>query len=390
MPADAGKVLKDIAELVGIPSVSSTEPALDSSNKEVIEHLGSMLESAGFKAEYLPVAGTTDKFNLLASKGAGSGGLALSGHTDTVPFNAELWDTDPFCLTERDGRLFGLGATDMKAFFALALAAAARYSKNDLQKKLIVVATADEESGMAGARSLVADAVQLADVALIGEPTDLKPVRVHKGILMERITLRGRSGHSSDPALGVNALDGMRAVLNELAQYRDELKSKFTDKLFHVPYPTINFGRIAGGDNPNRICGECSLDVDCRFLPGMKIAEMRTRIRERVRCCLDGSGLEVGFHEIFHGVEAMDTPADSTFVAAVERLTGCEAGGVAFATEAPYFAELGTEVVVAGPGSIDQAHQPNEYIRLDFIEPTLSLLDSMIGNYCVNPDDGAC
>ena len=176
----------------------------------------------------------------------------------------------------------------------------------------------------------------------------------------------------------------MRAVLNELVAFRDDLKATYTDDAFGVPYPTINFGRIAGGDNPNRICGECSLDIDCRFLPGMELADMRAQIRQRIHACLSGSGLEISFHEIFHGIQAMNTPADSEFVAAVEKLTGQEAGGVAFATEAPYFAELGAEVVVAGPGSIDQAHQPNEFIRLDSIEPTLKLLDSMIGQYCVS------
>lgn len=384
MPIDASNVVRDIGELVGIPSVSSTDPGLDSSNEKVIERLGDMLESAGFRIERLPVRNQPGKFNLIGSKGEGSGGLVLSGHTDTVPFDAALWNTDPLQLTEKDGLLFGLGATDMKSFFALAVAAAAEHSAGSLNKQLIVVATADEESGMGGARSLVEDSVKLADVALIGEPTDLKPVRVHKGILMERVTLRGSSGHSSDPALGNNALDGMRTVLNELVAFRDDLKATYTDDAFGVPHPTVNFGRIAGGDNPNRICGECSLDIDCRFLPGMELVDMRAQIRQRIHACLSGSGIEISFHEIFHGIQAMNTPADSAFVAAVEKLTGQEAGGVAFATEAPYFAELGAEVVVAGPGSIDQAHQPNEFIRLDSIEPTLKLLDSMIGQYCVS------
>ena len=353
------------------------------SNEPVADKLGSMMESAGFTVERLPVRDEPGKYNLIARKGTGAGGLVLSGHTDTVPFNEELWDSDPFTLEEKDGLLFGLGATDMKAFFALALAAASEYAASEFSKQLIIVATADEESGMSGARSLVADGVGLADVALIGEPTDLKPVRVHKGILMERVTLRGKSGHSSDPGLGVNALDGMRVVLNELALLREEMASTYQDRAFHVPNPTINFGRISGGDNPNRICGECSLDIDCRFLPGMSLEQMRTDIRDRVRGCLDGSGLAVDFHEIFHGIDAMNTPTDAEFVRAVEELTGVPAGGVAFATEAPYFAELGAQVVVAGPGSIDQAHQPNEFIRLDSIEPTLQLLDNMIGRYCV-------
>jgi acetylornithine deacetylase len=379
-------VIDDIAELVAIPSISSTDESLDMSNRPVAERLGEMLESAGFAVDCLPVAGTEDKFNLIATLGDGPGGLVLSGHTDTVPFEEHAWASDPFKLTERDGLLFGLGSTDMKAFFALALAAAAEYTAKDLNKRLIIVATADEESGMSGARSLVAGNGKLADFALIGEPTNLKPVRVHKGILMERVTLLGRSGHSSDPALGISALDGIRAVLNELSAMREELQHEHRDETFDVPVPTMNFGRISGGDNPNRICAECSLDLDCRFLPGMKLHELRERIHERCKTAIATSGLDIRFYPIFDGIDAMSTPNDSEIVKSVERSTGCEAGAVGFATEAPLFAEMGTEVVVIGPGSIEQAHQPNEFIELASLEPTLKFLNQMIGKYCVGSE----
>lgn len=379
------RIVADVAELVGTPSVSSTDDSLDMSNSAVIEKLQAMLERQGFATDVLPVSDAPGKFNLVAVLGDGPGGLILSGHTDTVPFDADLWESDPFELAERDGRLYGLGSTDMKAFFALALAAARNYSAADLERQLIIVATADEESGMSGARSLVSGSDRLADVALIGEPTDLRPVRLHKGILMERVTLTGRAAHSSNPALGVSALDGMVAVINALSDFRDQLQEKFSNDAFPVPHPTMNFGRIQGGDNPNRICGQCSLDLDCRFLPGMHLDDMRKQIHARVINCIAGSGLEVSFHSVFHGIEAMETPADSAFVRCVEDLTGTEAGGVAFATEAPFFAGVGTDVVVAGPGSIDQAHQPNEYVELAQFEPTLRLLDRMIGTYCVTP-----
>ncbi|HET6628736.1 MAG TPA: acetylornithine deacetylase [Woeseiaceae bacterium] len=382
MNASPRKVVGYIGELIGIPSVSSTDESFDMSNKAMIERLSDMLQSAGFRVEWTDVHDQEDKFNLVATLGDGPGGLVLSGHTDTVPCNADAWSSDPFALAERDGRLYGLGTADMKSFFALALAAAARFSAKDLGRSLIVVATADEETGMSGARSLAYGRDKLADFALIGEPTNLKPVRVHKGILSERIVLEGRSGHSSNPALGVSALDGLRAVLNELTVLRVELQTEFTDDAFQVPYPTMNFGHVRGGDNPNRICAECILDIDCRFLPGMQLNDVRQRIHQRVRDCTQGSGLEVSFKPLFHGIEAMNTPADSELVRAVESLTGSEAGAVSFATEAPIFTGMGTEVVVVGAGSIDQAHQPDEYLELSAIEPAVAMLERLIARYC--------
>lgn len=382
--SSSSRIKNDIGELVSIPSVSSTDPDRDMSNEDIVAKLATMLESAGFETDVVPVENMPGKFNLVAGIGDGPGGLILSGHTDTVPCDPELWDSEPFGITEKDGRLYGLGSTDMKAFFALVLAAARGFDSGDLKRRLIVIATADEESGMSGARALTEGNRRLADVALIGEPTDLRPIRLHKGILMERVTLSGRSGHSSDPALGISALEGMVSVVNALQDLRDKLQDRFVDENFPVPAPTINFGRIAGGDNPNRICGECSLDIDCRFLPGMPLDDMRKQIHARVTNCVAGSGLEVRFHPIFHGIEAMNTAADSTFVRAVENFTGLDAGGVAFATEAPFYARQGIDVVVAGPGSIDQAHQPNEYVSLSQMDPALALLHRMIGRYCAD------
>ena len=385
MSTSPRKVVSDIGELIGIPSVSSSDPSFDMSNRAIVERLSDMLQAAGFRVECMDVVEQADKFNLVASLGDGPGGLVLSGHTDTVPFDADAWSSDPFQLAERDGKLYGLGTADMKSFFALALAAAASFSPADLDRRLVLVATADEETGMTGARSLASGREKLADFAVIGEPTSLKPVRVHKGILAERIVLQGRSGHSSNPLLGISALDGLRSVLNELTGLRLELQTEFTDDGFEVPFPTLNFGRVQGGDNPNRICAECTLDLDCRFLPGMPLDDLRRRIHERVREAVQGSGLDVSFRPLFHGIEAMNTPADSAIVRTVEDLTGTAAGAVGFATEAPFFAAMGTEVVVVGAGSIDQAHQPDEYLALAAITPAISMLEHLIARYCTTP-----
>ncbi|MFQ5982977.1 MAG: M20/M25/M40 family metallo-hydrolase, partial [Woeseiaceae bacterium] len=123
----------------------------------------------------------------------------------------------------------------------------------------------------------------------------------------------------------------------------------------------------------------------CRFLPGMNRDRLRLSIHDRCKRAIAGSGLNIELYPVFHGIDAMNTPADSALVKAVEDLTGQEAGAVAFATEAPFYAQMGTDVVVIGPGNIDQAHQPNEFIELASIEPTIKFLDQMIGTYCIRP-----
>src|SRR5690606_22508367 len=143
--------------------------------------------------------------------GQGEGGLVLAGHSDTVPYDADLWQSDPFVLTEKDGKLYGLGATDMKGFFPVIMAAVQPYLDRQFKHPLIVLATADEESSMSGARAL--DKHGLGGLspryAVIGAPTNLTPIRAHKGIMLEAIRVRGHSGHSSNPALGKNALEAM-------------------------------------------------------------------------------------------------------------------------------------------------------------------------------------
>ena len=183
--------------LIAAPSISSATKALDQSNLTVIEHLHEWLAQLGFQTEVMHVPGHAGKANLIATLGSGPGGLVLAGHTDTVPCDPELWRSDPFFLTERDSRLYGLGTCDMKGFFPLAIEAARQFVDTPLQQPLIILATADEESSMSGARALVDAGRPLARAAVVGEPTSLKPIRMHKGILMEGIRIQGRSGHSS-------------------------------------------------------------------------------------------------------------------------------------------------------------------------------------------------
>jgi acetylornithine deacetylase len=211
-------------------------------------------------------------------------------------------------------------------------------------------------------------------------------VRLHKGILMEAIRLIGRSGHSSDPNLGNSALEGMHELIGEILHWRAELQSRHRHPALAVPVPTLNLGHIHGGDNANRICGRCELHIDLRPVPGVEPDELRAALAERVGRVAQRRGLEWEVAALFPGVPAMETSADSPIVRFAEGFTGRPAEAVAFATEGPFLTEMGMETLIWGPGDIAQAHQPNEYLSLDRIAPTLEGLRAMIQRFCVDRD----
>jgi len=340
--------LQMIRQLIETPSVSCVDASIDQSNLAVIHLLANWLNDLGFAVEEVPVA--EGKANLIATLGSGSGGLILAGHTDTVPYDEERWQHNPFKLSEDNGKLYGLGTSDMKAFLALAIEAALNFTQSEYQQPLIILATCDEETTMAGAKALVEAGKPAARYALIGEPTGMQPIRMHKGIMMEAIRVTGLAGHSSNPAYGHNALEAMHKVIAELMLWRDELQQQYTNNLFEVPVPTMNFGHIHGGDNPNRICGACELHIDIRPLPGMNLHELRNELNARLQKVMPGHGFKLQTRPLFSGTPAMETPAESALVKAAEKLTGFSAGSVAFGTEAPYLTELGIDTIVLGPG----------------------------------------
>lgn len=376
-------LMKMIGQLIGTPSVSSVDPTIDMSNMAVINLLANWLDDLGFHIDLMPVGDNGSKGNLIATLGTGPGGLVLSGHTDTVPYDDGKWQQDPFKLTEKDQRLYGLGTSDMKSFMALAIEASATFSADQLKHPLIILATADEESSMSGARALTAAGTPRAQHALIGEPTGMRPVRMHKGIFMEAIKLTGRSGHSSNPALGNSALEAMHRVISDLLAWRNDLQEQNHNPLFIVPVPTLNLGHIHGGDNPNRICPDCELHIDLRPLPGMDINTLRDELHARVERTLADSGIQTEFQPLFDGIPAMDTPAECEIIRITEKLTGHTAGSADFGTEGPYLTELGMDTVILGPGNIDQAHQPDEFIETASLQPTVKLLQQLIKNICM-------
>ncbi|MBC9252732.1 acetylornithine deacetylase [Pseudomonas alcaligenes] len=375
--------LKDqFAALIATPSVSCTQPHWDQSNRAVIDLLAGWLGDLGFACEIQEIA--PGKANLLASYGSGPGGLVLAGHSDTVPFDAALWQSDPLQLTEQGDRWVGLGVCDMKGFFPLVIEAVRGLLDQPFKQPLLILATCDEESSMAGARALAAAGKPLGRAAVIGEPTGLKPIRLHKGVMMERIDILGQSGHSSDPSLGHSALEAMHDAMGELRALRTQWQREFNNPQFGVPQPTLNLGCIHGGDNPNRICGQCSLEFDLRPLPGMDPQQLRAAIRTRLQPLAERHQVKIDFAPLFANVPPFEQSADSELVRLAEKLTGHAAQAVAFGTEAPYLQQLGCETIVLGPGDIACAHQPGEFLELARLEPTVRLLRQLIQHYCLS------
>jgi len=375
-----------INQLLSTPSISCTSAEIDQGNLQVINLLANWFESLGFHCEIQALEPHKNKANLIATLGKGNNGLVLAGHTDTVPFDENRWQVDAFNLTEKDNRFYGLGSCDMKSFFAVIIEALKSIDLNHIKQPLIILATADEETSMSGAKAIARHADKLglnnARYAVIGEPTNMFPVRMHKGMMMEAIRLTGSAGHSSDPALGNNALEAMHKVITELLSWRGELQSKYKNPLFEVPVPTMNFGHIHGGDNPNRICGSCELQIDIRPLPGMKISDLRAEMQQRLKQVLHGSGIQLKTIPLTDGFDAMETDKNSDMVKLAEKMTQTESQVVAFGTEAPFYNAMGLETIVMGPGSIQQAHQPDEYIETKALNPAVDVIRRLIEHYC--------
>ncbi|MCL1076417.1 acetylornithine deacetylase [Shewanella dokdonensis] len=369
--------------LIASPSISAIEADQDQSNKGVLDLLSNWFTELGFQCQQQAVANSRNKYNLLASLGAGSGGLLLAGHTDTVPFDDGRWHQDPFTLTEKDGRWYGLGTCDMKGFFALILEALKDMPLSQFKRPLYILASADEETTMSGAKTFAANAAIRPEYAIIGEPTSLRPVYMHKGHLAQGIRITGRSGHSSDPSKGLNAIDIMYQVIGQLLKLKQHLADNYRENAFSVPYPTMNFGHIHGGDAANRICGCCELHMDIRPLPGIAIADLQLMTQQYLLPISEKYPGAISISTLYPGAEPFADTANSAWSQLVAKLSGNAPEVVNYATEAPYIRSLGCHTLVLGPGSIDQAHQPDEFLDLAQVKPTISLLKQLIYHACI-------
>lgn len=368
-------------QLIALPTISSLDANEDLSNKKLIELLANWLSDLGFETEILPVEGARQKYNLLATYGEGEGGLLLAGHTDTVPFDEGRWTFDPFTLTEQAGKFYGLGTADMKGFFAFVVDVISRLDLSQTRKPIRILATADEETTMLGARTFAQHSQIRPDCAIIGEPTSLVPIRAHKGHMGEAIRITGKSGHSSDPDRGINAIELMHEATGHLLKMRDELKTRYRNDFFKVPYPTMNLGNIHGGDAINRICACCELQLDMRPLPHLAVEDLHDLLLSHLAPMLEKYGDLVEIRNLHGGIPGYECEHSAQIVQVVEKLLGVPCESANYCTEAPYIQQL-CPTLVLGPGSIEQAHQVDEFLETRYIEPTQALLTKLIQHFC--------
>ncbi|MEE4638371.1 MAG: acetylornithine deacetylase [Wenzhouxiangella sp.] len=330
------------------------------------------------------------KANLWASFGPkGSGGVVLSGHTDVVPVDGQDWATDPFKLSQRDDRLYGRGTADMKGFSAAIMAVLERTDLSALRQPLHVALSYDEEVGCLGVDRMIEDAMAdgaRPDYAVIGEPTTMRIIRAHKSINVFRTRITGKAAHSSQPHRGAGAIFAAGRMIDQLYRIGEEKRRAAASNGFEPPWTTVQVGLVRGGNAVNILPADCQFVWEYRALPD----EDADEIIERVRAFAHDEVLPA-LREFAPQAEiAIDTLArvpplvpdpDQRGEAWVASLPGVRAGGsgeVAFATEAGSFQRAGVASVVCGPGSIDQAHQPNEFIEISELERCERMLEGMV------------
>lgn len=374
--------IENYKRIIAEPTISAFDVNLDQTNKHLIDYLSNLFSEIGFKINIQPVPNARNKFNLLASIGSGEGGLLLAGHSDTVPYDEGKWQQDPFQLRQADNRLYGLGTCDMKGFFAFIYQALLTIPLNKVQKPLYILATADEETSMAGARFFAQQQLIRPDAAVIGEPTELKPIYKHKGHMAQSLSITGKAGHSSDPARGVNAIEIMYKAIGSLLDLQEQLGQKYRDPSFSVPETTMNLGHIHGGDGENRICGHCHLNFDVRPTPNLPDQEVQALLDATLAPLHKAYPNRVAMELMYPSSPAFACKNETQLIELAESLTGFSAEPANYSTEAPFLSDLGCDTLVLGPGSINQAHQPNEFIDLDYVDPTVTLLQGLIKQVC--------
>jgi acetylornithine deacetylase len=374
-----------IGELIGFPTVSRD------SNLELIDFVRERLRA--FDADVrLTFDDDRRKANLFATLGPrGTGGLVLSGHTDVVPVDAQRWDTDPFVLSERGGRLYGRGTSDMKSFVAIALALLDDYIPR-LNRPLHLAFTYDEEVGCIGVGRLIDDLMRNGvqpSGCVVGEPTLMTPVIAHKGKKSYRCAVRGLASHSAYAPNGVNAVEAAAEAVAYLKKMARRLQNSGPyDHAFDIAHTTVHTGVIRGGTALNIVPHECSFDFEVRHLPSddpsVLLDEFRSHIASGIEPEMKAIYEPAGFEIVqMSEIPALDTRAETQIVALVHELTGTtDVGKVSYGTEASQYQRAGIPSIVCGPGSIEQAHKPNEYIELAQVKACESFLRKLLERLC--------
>lgn len=370
-----------LSDLIAFQTVSSD------SNLEMISFMAQLLEDSGASAEIIAAPCGT-KANLFATIGPKeNGGILLSGHSDVVPVADQNWSTDPFVMTQQGGRLYGRGTCDMKGFLAATIAMAPTFAAKVTTRPMHFAFTYDEETGCLGAQHLakVLQARELTPkVAIIGEPTNMQIIEGHKGCYEYSTHFHGLEGHGSTPEQGVNAVEVAVEYVAHLIRLKHDLQGMAPEgSPFHPPWSTVNVGAIHGGIAHNVIAPKARVDWEMRpvqssdadYVKGALHIKCTQELLPKMRAVFPSASIELETIGEVAGLLPMQ-PNEARQM--VSELTGSsETDVVSFGTEAGIFQELGTDVVVCGPGSIDQAHKADEFVTLDQLSQCLKMLDRL-------------
>ena len=369
-----------LEKLVAFPTVSTD------SNLNLITFVEEYLAAYGVQS-YRVASDCGGKTNLYATFGPmEAGGVVLSGHTDVVPVEGQDWHTDPFVLTEKDGKLYGRGTCDMKAFSAIALALVPEMG--NMRRPIHLALSYDEEIGCLGAPRLIETmkkALPHIHAVIVGEPTSMRVVTGHKGIFHFDTHVTGLEAHSSQQHRGVPAVMVAGRLINWLGErQRANAQAANADCLFEPPYSTLHCGVVHGGTAHNITARHCSFVTDIRTLPGEDpgtyFAEYETYIREVVEPEMHAISPDTGIElEVHADVPGFDSPAEGEAVRLAKQLSGQNDTEVApYAAESGQFQRAGFSVAMCGPGSIDQAHQPDEFISIEQLEAGTDFIRRLI------------
>ena len=363
------------------------------SNVPIADFICDYLDRPGIRVER-NFDGSGEKVNLVVTVGPETDpgtrdGLMLSGHMDVVPAEEPEWQSDPFDMQRLDDRLVGRGTCDMKGFVALAINTAARARAAELRSPLALVLTFDEELGTIGARHFMetwphADK-PLPRRGIIGEPTSLQVVRMHKGHAKATLTVKGTPAHSGYPHLGHNAIEACGRAVTALTRLRRELEGETGDNspfFPEVPFVALNLATIHGGSAINIVPDSCVLELGYRMLPGMDKAPFEDRIRAALTKALDDEDWQL---EPLNHSPPMLLADDHDLYRQVCELRGqTETVSASYATDAGWLQESGFDCLLYGPGNIGVAHKPNEWVPTAELEQCARDLQTLVHKYCID------
>ena len=371
-----------LARLIGFDTTSSKP------NRALMDWVQDLLAGAGIAAQIIPDA-SGGKANLYATIGPQDRpGVMLSGHTDVVPVDGQVWTRPPFVMTQAEGRLYGRGTTDMKGFVASALAAALVAARRPLATPLHLALSHDEEVGCLGVASLIdllAQAPCRPAMCIVGEPTGMQVATGHKGKIALRATCTGREGHSALAPMALNALHLGADFLGVVRRLQDEVADTgLRDGDYDVPYTTLHVGKMQGGVQVNIVPNSCTLDFEIRNLAGDDPQALIDRLRaeaDRITAPLKAAFPEAAITiDRLWDYPGLGTPTSAPVVRFVKSLTGANGTRkVAFGTEGGLFsARLGIPTVICGPGSMAQGHKPDEWVSVEQLARCDAMLAALL------------